>query len=481
MDQIRTLDGNSVQLLPDRLQALQRSLSGDVVLRTSPGYDQLRTVWNAAIDRRPAMIVRCFDAQDVRTMVRFAGEHELLLAIRGGGHSIAGHGTCDDGIVLDLSRMRTVRVDPSTQTAIVDPGCMLADVDRATLSFGLATPLGINSTTGVAGLTLGGGFGWLSRKHGLTIDNLVSANVVTASGNLVRTSAAEHDALFWAIRGGGGNFGVVTSFEFALHPMPPEVLTGFIVYPLDDARGVLRHYRAFMDDAPDEVSAWVIMRKAPPLPFIPRKWHNRDVCIIACFFAGSAAEGEQRFAPLRTHGSPVADHFTTTSYAAWQQTFDPLLAPRAFNYWKSHDFTSLADGLLDRLFEYAHELPSSECEIMLCAVGGVASRVPVNATAYAPRPTRFIMNAHARWQRRNDVDACVDWAREVHQAAAPWAAGSAHINFLTGEEADRIPSAYGSNYPRLLDVKQQYDAKNLFRVNQNIAPPPLRAPLEPLY
>jgi FAD/FMN-containing dehydrogenase len=196
MDQIRTLDGNSVQLLPDRLQALQRSLSGDVVLRTSPGYDQLRTVWNAAIDRRPAMIVRCFDAQDVRTMVRFAGEHELLLAIRGGGHSIAGHGTCDDGIVLDLSRMRTVRVDPSTQTAIVDPGCMLADVDRATLSFGLATPLGINSTTGVAGLTLGGGFGWLSRKHGLTIDNLVSANVVTASGNLVRTSAAEHDALF---------------------------------------------------------------------------------------------------------------------------------------------------------------------------------------------------------------------------------------------------------------------------------------------
>jgi FAD/FMN-containing dehydrogenase len=471
MGPIRALDGRDVQLLPDVLGSLQSSLRGSVLTRASAGYDEARTLWNATIDRRPALIVRCVDAGDVQRVVRFAAEHGLLVGVRGGGHNIAGNALCDGGIVIDLSQMKHVEVNASAQTAVVEPGCTLADFDAATQRFGLATPLGINSTTGVAGLTLGGGFGWLTRKYGMTVDSLVGADVVVADGTLLHTSETEHEDLFWAVRGGGGNFGVVTRFEFALHKIGPQVLSGLIVHPLEDAPSVLRFYREFTATAPEELSLWLVMRQAPPLPFLPPEWHGREVIVLVLCYSGSDhAEGERLIAPMRAHGNPVGVAIGANPYTGWQQAFDPLLTPGAHNYWKSHDFVALPDELLDGLSDPIRRVPSAGCEIFIAHIAGAANRVPVNRTAYANRGTNYIMNVHARWDTPALEQACVAWARDVFGTAAPYASGSVYVNFMTGEEAGRVGAAYGPNYARLREVKNRYDPRNQFRVNQNIAP-----------
>ena len=303
---LRTSGGSPAVVDADAGEQLA-GLRGSLLTPDSPGYDEARTIWNAMIDRRPGLIVRCADANDVARAVRFARAHDLLVAVRGGGHNIAGNAVCDGGLMIDLSPMRTVRVDPAARTARVGAGATLADVDRATQGYGLATPLGVNSTTGIAGLTLGGGFGWLSRRLGLTIDNLLSAEVVTAEGEIVRASARENPDLFWAIRGGGGNFGIVTSFEFQLHPVGPEVLSGLVVHPLGAARDVLRFYRDFLPTTPEAFSCWFVLRQAPPLPFLAPEWHGKPILALAMCWSGELAEGERVAAPLRAFGKPLAD------------------------------------------------------------------------------------------------------------------------------------------------------------------------------
>ena len=466
-----TATGGRVTLAPDRFAGFRAQVRGVVCLPGEPGYEKSRTVWNAMIDRRPGLVVCASGAADVIEAVNLAREHGLVLAVRGGGHNIAGHAVCDHGLMLDLSAMKSVRVDPASRTARVEPGVTLGEFDREAQAFGLATPLGINSTTGVAGLTLGGGFGWLSRKHGLTIDNLISADLVTADGRLLHVSAREHPELFWAIRGGGGNFGVVTSFEFRLHPVGPQVLAGLIVHPFSAARALLPEYRRIVAEAPEELCCWVVLRKAPPLPFLPREVHGTEVMVLAMCYAGDLDLGLRAAAPLRALGQPIADVVSPHAFAAWQTAFDPLLTPGARNYWKSHDFSALTDEVVELLLDYAGRLPSPECEIFVGHLGGAVNRVPIEATAYPHRNVEFVLNVHTRWTDPAQDRTCVGWARAFFDATAPHATGGVYVNFMPGDEVDRIPSgAYGPGYARLARAKAKYDPGNLFRLNQNIRP-----------
>jgi FAD/FMN-containing dehydrogenase len=373
--------------------------------------------------------------------------------------------------MIDLSPMRSVRIDAASRTARVEPGVTLGDFDREAQAFGLATPTGINSTTGIAGLTLGGGFGWISRKHGLTIDNLLSVDVVTAKGELVHASETEEPDLFWAVRGGGGNFGVVTSFEFRLHPVGPEVLAGLIVHPFAGARELLRGYRHAVADAPDELTCWVVMRKAPPLPFLPKEVHGQEVVVLAMCYAGDLEKGRKAVAPIRALGKPIADVVGPSPFVGWQTAFDPLLAPGARNYWKSHDFVELGDAAIDVMIDHVDRLPSPDCEVFLGHLGGAMSRVPAQATAYPHRAVQFVMNVHTRWSEPSQDEGCIAWARSLFDAMTPHATGGVYVNFMPEEEMQRVSrGAYGPNYERLSKLKARYDPKNLFRMNQNIQP-----------
>lgn len=453
-----------------KIDELKRSFKGELVLPGDSAYDSARQVWNAMIDKRPAVIARCKTTSDVVCGVNFARNNQLLLAIRGGGHNIAGNAVCDDGIVIDLSAMKAAYVDSGTRRVIIEGGATLADLDAATQVHGLATPLGINSTTGVAGLTLGGGFGWLSRKYGMTVDNLESVEVVTAAAEVMHASATEHSDLFWALRGGGGNFGAVTRFEFRLHPVGPDVLSGVMVFPFSEAKPVLQKYREFIATAPDELSVWAVLRKAPPLPFLPPEVHGKEVVILALLYVADAKQGEALIEPLRSFGTLLGEHVGVQPYTAWQQAFDPLLTPGARNYWKSHNFSMLDDRLFDAVIKYVGTLPSPQCEIFFGAIGGATTRPTPDSAAYAHRDARFVMNVHGRWEDAADDKRCIGWARDYFNASAPFASGGVYVNFLTADEGDRVRSAYGPNYERLAQVKRQYDPGNLFRVNQNIAP-----------
>jgi len=468
---VKTVDEKLVSLSTETLAGLAGRLRGTLCLPGEAGYDEARTIWNAMIDKRPAAVVRAAGASDVIQAVRLAAEHRLLLSVRGGGHNIAGNAVCDGGLMLDLSRMVSVRVDPEARVARVEPGARLADLDKEAQAFGLATPTGVNSTTGVAGLTLGGGFGWLSRKHGLTVDNLLSADVVTAEGELVHASETHHPDLFWAIRGGGGNFGVVTSFEFKLHRVGPQVIAGLIVHPFLHAREVLHEYRRLVAKAPEELCCWAVMRKAPPLPFLPVEVHGTEVLVIALCCASDPAAGEKAVAPFRAIGRPIADVVGPAPYAAWQTAFDPLLTAGERNYWKSHDFVELADGVIDLLLDAVRHLPSPQCEIFIANLGGAINRVPVEATAYPHRNVNFVVNVHTRWSSASEDKSCVAWARALYDASAPFATGGVYVNFMPDDEAQRVRSgAYGPNYDRLARIKARYDPGNLFRMNQNVAP-----------
>jgi FAD/FMN-containing dehydrogenase len=467
---VRTLEASTKTIPQDTVSALRGKVRGTVALPGEDGYDAARTIWNGMVDRRPGLVIRCLGATDVINAVNLAREEKLLLAVRGGGHNIAGNAVCDGGLLIDLSLMRSVRVDPASATARVEPGATLADFDKEAQEFALVTPLGINSTTGVAGLTLGGGFGWTTRKFGLTVDNLLSADVVSADGKLLRASGSENPDLFWALRGGGGNFGVVTSFEFKLHPLGPQVLSGLIVHPLEQARELLPQFRRIARGAPDELTIWVVMRKAPPLPFLPTEWHGKEVLVFAACYAGDMKEGEKALAALRALGKPIADVISPHPFTAWQAAFDPLLTPGARNYWKSHDFADLPDAAVDVILNSVRELPSPECEVFIAHVGGAMARIPGNATAWPNRDAHFVMNVHTRWQDKAQDAACIAWARHLFEATAPFASGSVYVNFMPDDESDRVEKAYGTNYRRLAEIKRRYDPSNLFRMNQNIRP-----------
>jgi FAD/FMN-containing dehydrogenase len=421
------------------------------------------------IDRRPAIIAQCEDVDDVVAAVRFARETGARTSVKGGGHNIAGSAVVEGGLMIDLSPMNGVAVDPAEGRVRIGPGATLADLDSATAAHGLVVPTGINSTTGIAGLTLGGGFGWLTRAFGLTIDSLVSAEVVTAEGGVLRASADEHPDLFWALRGGGGNFGIVTEFEFRAHVAGPDLLSGLIVLPFDRAAEALRLDQATVDAAPDELTVWSVLRKAPPLPFLPEAVHGTEVAILAVCYAGDPAEGARALEPLTTINDPIAVAVGVQPFTVWQQAFDPLLAPGARNYWKSHDIPRLEAGAIATILDHVARLPSDETEVFFGHIAGAASRVGAADTAFPNREPHVVMNLHTRWREPAEDAACIAWARGFFEAMRPHSSG-VYVNFMPEDDAGRLGEAYGPNLARLAEVKAIYDPENLFRLNQNIAP-----------
>jgi FAD/FMN-containing dehydrogenase len=456
--------------LNEAIARIRTTIQGRVLTPDDADYEAARQIWNAMIDRRPALIVQVATAEDVVPAIKFARENALEISVRGAGHNIAGNAVCNGGLMIDFSQMRAVRVDPGKKIACVSPGATLADLDSATQQHGLATPVGINSTTGIAGLTLGGGFGWLTRKYGMTIDNLIAADVVTADGQKLRASEKENADLFWALRGGGGNFGIVTEFEFALHHVGPQIFAGLVVFPFAQAKQVLTRYRQFADSAAEDLNVWVVLRQAPPLPFLPQNVHGKEVVVLPTFYAGTLAEGQKLMERLRGLGDVLGEHVGAQPYVEWQKAFDPLLAPGARNYWKSHNFTELRDGALDAIIEYAGKLPSPHCEIFIGHIAGVANRVPPGAMAYAHRDAKFVLNVHGRWDSPTGDAGCIQWARAFFNASAPYASAGAYVNFMTEEESPRVAAAYGANYDRLVQIKKRYDPENIFHLNQNIKP-----------
>ena len=455
---------------PRKIEQFRSEIGGKIVLPGDGDYDEVRSIWNAMIDRSPAMIVQCAKAADVPFTLTFARQNGFDISIRGAGHNIAGNSISDNGLVIDFSKMNGVRVDPETRRARVEPGATLGDFDAAVQAHGLATPVGINSTTGIAGLTLGGGIGWLNRKYGLTVDNLISVDIVTADGKQRKASANENADLFWAIRGGGGNFGIVTQFEFELHPVGPEIVAGLIVYPLNQAKQVLEQYRKFVELAPEELNVWVVLRHAPPLPFLPEEVHGERVIVLAVFYAGDISTGEKLLQPLQKWGEPYGIHVGAMPYADWQKAFDPLLTPGARNYWKSHNFTEISESAAEKILEYAYKLPTHQSEIFIALINGAPNRVPADAMAYGNRDTQFVLNVHGRWDEAGDDQRCIAWSRDFFKATEPYASGGAYVNFMTEEEGDRVAAAYGANYERLVQAKKKYDPENVFHLNQNIKP-----------
>ena len=467
---VRRVDGESVSLQGSDIESLKAELRGSLLLPGDGGYDTARTVWNAMIDRRPAMVVHCAGVNDIKRAVDFARANGLLTSVKGGGHNIAGSGVCDGGLLIDLSGMRSVHINPGALVGHVEPGATLGDFDTEAQVFGLATPLGINSTTGVAGLTLGGGFGWFSRKRGMTIDNLLAVDVITADGRFLRANVRENADLFWALRGGGGNYGIVTRFEFQLHLLGPGVLTGLVAYPLKEAASALKQYRQFAKEQSDETSVWAVLRKAPPLPFLPPEAHGTEVVIFALFHAGDPEAGRKAFEPVRHFGKALGEFIGVQPYRSWQQAFDPLLTPGARNYWKSHNFADLSDGAIETVIKYVGNLPSPHCEIFFGQIGGATMRPAVDSAAYPHRDAMYVCNVHGRWETPAEDRKGVEWARGFFRDTAQYATGGVYVNFLTDDESDRVNAAYGPNYGRLAEIKKKYDPRNLFRTNQNIRP-----------
>lgn len=445
-----------------------QGFAGQLITPRDTEYDEARALWNGAIDRRPAAITRCGTAADVQAVVRYARERGLPLSARGGGHGVGGTAVCDGGLVADLSRMRTVRVDPHTRTATAAGGVLWGELDQATHRFGLATTGGIVTHTGIAGLTLGGGLGWLMRAHGLTVDNLLHAELVTADGERITTD--DHPRLLWALRGGGGNFGVVTSFRYRLHPVT-EVLGGPVLWPLEDAPGLLRHYRDWIAAAPDELTTIVALRKAPPLPALPEALHGRLVCAINSCWCGPPEAGTAVLAPLRSYGHPVADLTGLRPYPEHQALLDPTVPHGWHYYWKSSEVAALDDDLIDLLVEHTARVASPRSYTLVFQLGGAIARVPEDGTAYPHRGAGHAINIDAAWLPEEPVaDRETAWVRDFFHAVAPHQVG-VYVNFLGNEGQERVLAAYGeATYRELVRVKRIYDPENVFRHNQNIDP-----------
>jgi FAD/FMN-containing dehydrogenase len=452
------------------VQELREAIHGRVLRPDDDGYAEACRIWNGAFDeRRPAVIVTCSGAADVIAAVGFARSNDLAIAVRGGGHSIAGFSSCDGGIVIDLSAMRSVRVDPDAQRAYVGPGAVWGDVDHETQAHALATTGGLVSTTGVAGFTLGGGIGWLMRKHGLACDNLVGADVVTADGCLVHASETENADLLWGLRGGAGNFGIVTQFELAVHPVGPLVYAGLIFFAAEHDAELLRLFREWAPDVPDDITAALNLTTAPPLPVVPEEWHGKKVIALIAVSAGPLDEAEAQFRSFREAAEPVADLLGPMPYTAMQTLIDPLWPKGIHAYFKATNLARLDDELIERLCSRHENAPGPQCEIHVHQMGGAVARVGEGETAFSERSMPFVLNAVTGWQDPGETEAHTQWARSVIDAATEASTGRAYVNFLG--DADSARSSYGDEtYVRLLALKREYDPTNVFRLNQNIEP-----------
>lgn len=465
-----TLEGSQTNLDAEAVQRLREGLRGKLLLPKDPEYDEARTVHNAMIDRTPALIVRCEGVADVIAAVNFAGENELLVAVHSVGHNVAGTSVCDGGMMIDLSPMRGLRIDPEERTARVEAGLTWADVNHDLQAFGLAAAGGFVSTTGVSGLTLGGGLGWLVRKHGLALDNLLSADVVTADGRLLTVSSSRNDDLFWAMRGGGGNFGVATSFEFRVHPAG-TVLAGLVLHPLDAASEALRFWREFESQAPEELTAGALIFHAPPDFPLP-ELRNAPVVGLGGVYTGELDEAERVLRPLREFGPPAADLFEAMPYSA-AQTMADFLWPRGFyNYWKSSFLKELSDQAVETLLDFFPRCPSSDTVIVLEHNGdGAMSRVPEEETAFGHRGWPYNLLVTSIWTEDADTDENIAWTRELWDAMGPFMADAVYVNYLGDDHQERIRSAYSAEkFQRLEALKKKYDPRNLFRLNPNIRP-----------
>lgn len=447
------------------LDALRHSMRGPVLTPEDEEYGAARQIWNAMIDRRPGVIARCISAADVQAAVTFAREHDLVVSIRGGGHNIAGLALCDGGLTIDLSLMKEVRVDARARTAVAQPGVTWAEFDRETQRFGLATTGGAVSTTGIAGLTLGGGLGWLMGRCGYTIDNLLSAEVVLHDASVVTASESSYPELFWALRGGGGNFGVVTSFEYRLHAVGP-VWAGLVAHPLERLVPMLRFYRDFVSAAPDELTVHAAVMTLPT---------GDRIAALLAVWSGDPADGEQQLAALRAFGPPIIDTMQAMPYVAAQSMLDAAVPHGRHNYWKSSFLRELHDDAMGRLEDYARRITSPYSLCLVEHVHGAPTRVAFDATAFGVRDEHFHFVAIASWDPADDSELHVQWARDFWAAMQPWSAGRVYANILGHDEGDRTLEAYGLNYARLSQVKALFDPLNVFRVNQNITPSSARA------
>jgi len=454
----------------EALEELETAVRGQLLRPGDDGYDEARTVWNAMIDRHPGLIIQATGVADIIAGVTFARDHDLLLAVKAGGHNVAGKAVCDDGLVIDLTPMKGVHVDPDARVARVEPGVTLGELDHETQAFGLAVPGGVISTTGVAGLTLGGGWGWLARRFGLTIDNLRRVDVVTAAGELVHASEDEHPDLFWALRGGGGNFGVVTSFEFDLQAVGPTVLGGLVIHPYEDAAELFRFHREFVADAPKELGCYAVVLAAPPLPFLPEAVHGSTVFAFLTCYNGDVETGEEVLRPLREFGDPIADVVGPLPFTAMQSIVDDSYAPGARNYWKTQLVDPLPDEAIDVIVAHGANRVNPTSHFVLEHLGGAISEVAPEATAYVNRNASFSFNVFAVWDEPADDEACIEWARTVYDDVAPYSTHGVGVNFLSEEGDDRVHAAYGDNYDRLVEVKTEWDPDNRFRMNQNVEP-----------
>jgi FAD/FMN-containing dehydrogenase len=454
------------------VQDLAARFSGELLTPDSPGYDDARKIWNGHVDRRPRLIARCHGVADVLAAVRYARAVDLPIAVRGGGHAIAGHALCEDGLVIDLSAMRAVRVDPAARTVRAEGGSLNEHLDRESQAFGLATTGGIVSHTGIGGLTLGGGIGHLMRKFGLTIDNLLSCDVVTADGELVTASEYENPDLFWGLRGGGGNFGIVTSFEFRLHPLGPEVLAGMLAWPMSVAPQVLDFLREFAAEAPDEVGLIANLRLAPPLPAIPTELHGNPIVALVATYAGPPDAGVRSLSPLRALPQPAMDTLVPKPYVTHQKMFDPTVPHGWHYYWRSHKLGPLTDEVIDIVIDHAERITSPRTTVPIFTLGGAVTREPSDATAYSNRDAAFDINIAGAWLPDDpEPDRHIAWVREFFDALEPYSEG-VYVNFTTDDTAERVRSAAYSaaHWSRLVQIKSKYDPGNVFRFNANIPP-----------
>jgi len=468
--ELKAADGGMVKVSPEILQSFKAGFRGPVLSPDAPDYDEVRKIWNAMIDRRPGLIVRCTGTADVMQAVRFARQHQFLLSVRGGGHNIAGLALAEGGLMLDLSLMRGVSVDVNGKTARAQGGCTLADVDRETQVHGLAAVLGFVSATGIGGLTVGGGFGYLTRRFGYTCDNLVSMEVVSAEGKVVRAAADENAELFWALRGGGGNFGIVTSFEYKLYPVGPEILGGAVVWRAEDTAQVLDFYRTFTATTPRETTCVAVLRIAPPAPWLPIEIHGKPIIAVFVCHSGSIEVGEKILAPLRSFGKAVADIITRRPYTQMQSLLDATQPKGRRYYWKSNYLAQIAPQCIAMAVEHAARIPSPHSAIVIFQLQGALGELPVDHCPAGNRDTAFVLNITSSWEKSADDAVNQRWARDCFAAMAPYSTGGTYINFLNEEEGpERIEAAYGkANLQRLARLKQKHDPENLFRHTKSV-------------
>ncbi len=471
--ELRMRDGQATTVADEAITALAEVLRGRLVRPSDVDYDDARAVWNGMVDRHPALIVQCAGVADVVTSVNFAGEHDLLVAVRGGGHNAAGNAVCDGGLVIDLSLMKGVRVDPLARTVRAEGGVTIGELDHESQAFGLAVPMGVVTETGIAGLTLAGGIGWLRRKHGLSCDNLMSADVVTANGELVTASSENNADLLWALQGGGGNFGVVTSFEFRAYPVGPEVFFAFVIHPGTgrDARAALQFYREWSQEASDEISSFAILWHAPEIDEIPAEHHGAPIVVYLAMYAGDAGEGEAALQSLRDYGSPIADLSAVTPYLEVQRFFDADYPAHEMRYyWKSRYLNELSAEAMDALIRLNEASPSHHSTLDVWQLGGALSRVPPQNTAFGDRSAPYLIGIEANWESPEDDAACIEWGREVFRVLEPFSSDREYFNFpgLYEEGDQSVRDTFGENLGRLQSVKRTYDPDNLFRLNHNI-------------